>query len=100
VKESGLEKRLRLAVEKAGGKCFKLPAWLYRGIPDRMVLLPMGRIFFIELKSDRGRPSKTQSAFRVFLRAIGFYSDIIKGTKALDDFIRHHVTKDSNEHPG
>ncbi len=92
MRESQLEKELRKAVEQAGGRCFKLPATLYRGIPDRMVLLPKGRIFFIELKTEKGRPSKTQSAFRIFLQSIGFYSDIIHGKSALKEFIRDHIS--------
>lgn len=89
--ESAIEKSLREAVEEAGGRCLKLPSALYRGIPDRMVLLPMGRIFFIELKDDKGRTSRTQSAFRKFLQSIGFYSDIIRGRTQVEQFIREHV---------
>ena len=95
VAESTIEKRLRDAVVAAGGLCIKLPAFLYRGIPDRMILLPMGRIFFIELKKDGGRTeparAKHQSAFRQFLRSIGFYSEQIQGREAVEQFIEEHV---------
>lgn len=91
MKESAIERDLRTAVEAAGGRCLKLPAILYRGIPDRMVLLPMGRVFFVELKTDRGRPSRTQAVFRNFLRSIGFYSEIIRGKKGVEEFIASHV---------
>lgn len=91
MKETGLEETLRDEVKAAGGLCLKLPAWLYRGIPDRMVLLPVGRIFFIELKTDRGRPSRPQLAFRTFLRSIGFYSELIKGKAELERFLDEHV---------
>ena len=94
MKESDLEQILRDEVVAAGGVCIKLPALLYRGIPDRMVLLPVARIFFLELKADRGRPSRTQSVFRKFLQAIGFYSEIIRGKVELEDFLNHHVRKD------
>jgi hypothetical protein len=96
VAETLVEKALRDAVVRAGGLCIKLPAILYRGIPDRMVLLPMGRIFFIELKKDGGRTepgrAKVQSAFREFLRGIGFNSLVIQGKEEVERFIHEQVS--------
>lgn len=95
-KETTLEANLRKAVVRAGGLCIKLPAILYRGIPDRMVLLPGGRLFFIELKKDRGRTEagrrKVQSAFREFLLNLGFNALQIQGKKDLERFIHEQVT--------
>jgi hypothetical protein len=89
--ESSLEVTLRKAVKAAGGVYIKLPAILYKGIPDRMILLPVGRIFFIELKAEKGRTSRTQSAFRKILQAMGFYSEIIRGKAEVEAFIKEHV---------
>lgn len=94
MKERDLELLLVGRVRSAGGLCIKLPAELYRGIPDRMVLLPGGRIFFIELKTDTGRVSPAQVRFSTFLRSLGFNSDIIKGKKALLEFIDACVQPD------
>lgn len=91
MRESLIERRLREAVERAGGKCLKLPANLYRGIPDRLVLLPGGRVFFIELKTSKGKPSEPQIAFREFLQRLGFHSLIIYGISETDQFIQEHV---------
>lgn len=52
--EKEIEKKLRLKVAKYGGKCLKwvCPGWT--GVPDRIVLLPGGRVVFVELKRPEG----------------------------------------------
>lgn len=53
-----------------GGKALKLTG--YVGIPDRLVLLPGGVVFFVETKTIGGRLSKAQRLRHHFLRALGF----------------------------
>jgi hypothetical protein len=91
VSEARIERKLYQAVQKAGGRCIKLPAILYRGIPDRLVILPGGRLFFLELKTDRGRASQAQKHWVSFLRRLGFYSDIIYGLSQMERFIHEHI---------
>lgn len=52
--EKDIEKKLRKAVEAVGGKCLKwvCPGW--SGVPDRLVLLPGGRLIFVETKRPKG----------------------------------------------
>lgn len=52
--EKDIEGRLRRMVEAAGGKCLKwtCPGW--RGVPDRIILLPGGKVIFAELKRPKG----------------------------------------------
>jgi len=91
MREREHEKLLRKTVVRAGGLCIKLPAYLYRGIPDRLVLMPGARIFFLELKQDGKRPSKVQVAFRKILRTMGFYSEVIQGKSELERFLDEHI---------
>lgn len=49
-----MEKHLLKTVQALRGYCIKLPAMFYPGIPDRLVLLPGGRVFFVELKRPVG----------------------------------------------
>ena len=95
-RESALEKMLLRAVRSAGGLCIKLPANLYRGIPDRLILLPGGRIYFVELKTEKGKPSVHQLRYQIFLRELGLNSDIIQGEIQLRDFIENHVERKDN----
>lgn len=89
--ESKHEKDLREAVTKAGGIAIKLPASLYRGIPDRLILLPNGKVHFVELKRLKGKPSIHQIRFRETLRTLGMAHDIIEGPEQLQQWIAKHV---------
>lgn len=52
--EKDIEKALGRKVGKRGGLCLKwvCPGWA--GVPDRIVLLPGGRIAFVETKRPKG----------------------------------------------
>lgn len=52
--EKDIEKKLRKMVERHGGVCLKwvCPGW--SGVPDRIVLLPGGRVIFVETKRPKG----------------------------------------------
>ena len=73
VLEKDIESKLREMVEAHGGKCLKwvCPGWA--GVPDRIVLLPGGRIIFVELKRPKGgRVMRRQEWWRDELRSMGF----------------------------
>lgn len=91
MRENALEKKLRKAVEQAGGFCLKLPANFYRGIPDRMILLPGARVIFVELKTERGRVADVQYAFQKILLNLGFTSLIIRGIAESEEFINAYL---------
>lgn len=52
--EDSVEGHLLKRVKAVGGICIKLPAIWYSGIPDRLVLLPGGKVLFVELKRPVG----------------------------------------------
>lgn len=71
--ERDIEQKLRRLVEKRGGWCLKwvCPGW--SGVPDRIVLLPGGRVIFVETKRPKGgRLSKMQEKWRDWLTELGF----------------------------
>lgn len=82
--EKALEARLRREVEKRGGKAIKLTSQLHRGLPDRMVLMPGGHVWFVELKTTGKRPTKLQASVHRDLRAMGFRVFVIDCTFGLD----------------
>jgi hypothetical protein len=92
VREESVETHLFRAVKAARGLCVKLSPLGVVGIPDRLVLLPGGRVAFVECKKPKG--SKT-ARLQIFwcdkLRAMGFMSvfvftkeDVDKLMEALD----------------
>jgi len=56
--EKQLEKKLKTEVEKLGGLCLKLVTPGFTGIPDRLVIMPAGVVYFIEVK----KPGKITEA--------------------------------------
>lgn len=65
--ESDVEKYLRGEVKKLGGLALKFISPSMNGVPDRIVLLPGGRIFFVELKAKGQKARPLQLAVhRVF----------------------------------
>lgn len=85
--EKTLESRLRKEVEKRGGMAIKLLSQLHRGLPDRMVLLPRGAQYFVELKSTGEKPTLLQEHCHKQLRSLGFQVYIIGSSQALADFL-------------
>ncbi len=76
--EKDIERRLVNMVERHGGLCLKwvCPGW--SGVPDRIVLLPGGRIYFVELKRPKGgRLSALQRKWREWLLRLGFFYCVI-----------------------
>ena len=72
MKEAQLEKIFVDGIKDLGGWAIKMnPAGL-RGIPDRLVLLPGGLVFFVELKIKTGRLAPWQVMIHMKLEKLGF----------------------------
>ena len=72
MQERDVEKRLVRGVRNQGGLCLKWVSPGFAGVPDRIVLLPGERLFFIELKQETGRLTKLQRWVHGKLRDLGF----------------------------
>lgn len=70
-KEKHLEKRCQSAVREAGGFFIKLLPFVEVGLPDRLLLLPGGVVWFVELKSATGRLGPKQAFWQRRLRKLG-----------------------------
>ena len=72
MREKSIEQKLSLMVKKRGGIC---PKWVspgFDGVPDRIVLLPGGRIAFVEVKAPGKKPRPLQTARHKLLTRLGF----------------------------
>ena len=58
--EKEIEQKLVKAVKQKGGLCIKFTSLGFDGVPDRLVLLPNGRMAFIELKAPGKKPRALQ----------------------------------------
>lgn len=88
--ESYIERRiLKPAIEALGGLCWKLTAVGITGIPDRLILLPGGRIYFVETKTKGGKLSARQRIVHTQLRKLGFEVWEIWSREDVDKFIKY-----------
>ena len=72
MRETAVENHLRDVVAANGGRCIKLAPLGYVGIPDRLVILPFGKMFFVELKRPKGGVlSRKQIAWHNWLHEAG-----------------------------
>ena len=86
--EKDIEKYLTSEVKRLGGIAYKFVSPGNDGVPDRMVLLPGGRITFIELKTETGRPTKIQERQIERMRALGQDVRIVYGMEQVKEFLR------------
>ena len=77
MREREIEKKLVDAVKTQGGVCWKFVSPGTAGVPDRIILMPMGRIAFVEVKAPGERPRKLQLARHRLLRRLGFKTFVL-----------------------
>ena len=64
MRESTIEKHLVAKVKAMGGMAYKFTSPAHRGVADRVVVLPGGVVWFVELKAPGGRLSELQKIFQ------------------------------------
>ena len=95
ITEHDIESFLKKRVEHVGGRCLKFPAVYEEGIPDRLVIIPPGRIAFVELKRPKGgRLSEMQKYQIGKLKDMGCMVRVVKNYKDVDKLL-----EDMNEKP-
>ena len=72
MREKETERKLVRAVKRVGGICPKFVSPGMDGMPDRMILLPGGKIGFVEVKAPGRKPRILQVRRHRQLRNLGF----------------------------
>ena len=72
MKEKITEEKLVIAVKQMGGICPKFVSPGFDGMPDRLVLLPFGKVAFVEVKAPNKKPRPLQKARHKMLKRLGF----------------------------
>ena len=86
--EKLLEKKLRVNIEMLGGKAIKFLSTYWAGAPDRIVLLPGGKIYWVELKSTGEKLRDLQETRKKQLEKLGFKVFTIDCQQNLDLFLQ------------
>ena len=96
MREKQIEHALVMAVKAAGGMCPKLVSPGTDGMPDRMILLPKGRIGFVEVKAPGKKPRPLQERRHKQLRELGFKVFILDGREQIPEILKEveHCTRD------
>ena len=84
--ESKLETALYDGVRRIGGLCEKIAPTRW-GMPDRLVLLPGGRVYLVELKTDTGEVRPAQKVWHDKAASRGTLVVIIRGLAELQDWL-------------
>ena len=72
MREKTIEQKLTRAVKARGGICPKLVCPGMAGMPDRLVLLPDGKLGFVEVKAPGEKPRPLQTARHRILEWLGY----------------------------
>ncbi|WP_205212605.1 VRR-NUC domain-containing protein [Burkholderia sp. IDO3] len=86
--EKTVETYLVDRVRAAGGGAYKFSSPARVSVPDRIVVFPPARIYFVELKRPGGKPTRGQMREHERLRALGCDVRVIDSREAVDAFVR------------
>lgn len=85
--ERSIESYLVKRVSDLGGIAYKFTSPSNRGVFDRLVVLPFGIIWFVELKSPKGKLSKLQEIFEAGMNEMEHQTIVLHSRDAVDTFI-------------
>ena len=85
--EKEVEKYLVREIKKLGGVSFKFISPGNAGVPDRIVMLPNGRVVFVELKTDKGKLTKLQESQIRKISGLGAEVKVLYGIEGVKKFI-------------
>lgn len=88
--EKLLEKKLNFEIKRLGGMSIKLVTLHLNGLPDRLCLLPGGRLFFSEIKTTKKKIRRLQEIIAGRLIKLGFKVYIIDSSDKIKKIISRY----------
>ena len=85
MQEKQIEQKLVREVKNRDGLCIKLMGMV--GIPDRMVLMPNGKIGFVEVKAPGKKPRVIQVKRMKQLRDLGFQCFVLDDVSEIGEIL-------------
>ena len=88
MREKQLEHLFLMEVKSVGGLALKFVSPGFSGVPDRLVLIPDGKVAFVEVKAPRQHPRPLQTARHRQLRKLGFKVYVLDNPQQIPEIIR------------
>ena len=85
--EKEVEKKLVTAIQLMDGVAVKFVSPGFAGMPDRLVLLPGGRMAFVEVKRPGEQPRPLQKARHRMLQRLGFKVYVLDSVEKIGGII-------------
>ena len=89
--ERDIERYLVRRVTQLGGVAYKFVSPGRVGVADRIVLLPGGVVWFVELKTATGRLSPLQKVFAADMARMGMNYALLRTKEEVDEIITRLV---------
>ena len=83
MREKAIEEKLKIEAKKRGGIAIKFVSPSFDGMPDRLVLLPGGKVGFVEVKAPGKAPRPLQKSRLKLLSKLGFKAYVLDDDKKI-----------------
>ena len=88
MRELAVETRLVNEVKARGGMCIKILP-VVAGVPDRLVIMPGGRMYLIETKAPGGRVRPAQTVWHARAAALGVTVAVLRSVEEVLGWIEN-----------
>lgn len=88
MREKQLEHLFLMEVKSVGGMALKFVSPGFSGVPDRLVLIPDGKVAFVEVKAPGQHPRPLQTTRHKQLRQLGFKVYVLDNPQQIPEIIR------------
>lgn len=85
--EKQVEQYLVKKIKALGGVPYKFTSPAHRSVPDRLILMPDGKSYFVELKRPGGKPTAGQQAEHERIKSLGHAVFVLDCPAAVDRFL-------------
>lgn len=90
--EKEIEKQLVVETKRMKGLALKFTSPGFVGVPDRLVLLPGGKLAFVEVKKEGEKPRPIQISRHKLLRKLGFKVYVLDSKKQIKEILNEIYT--------
>jgi Holliday junction resolvase len=84
MRERDVERYLVEKIRALGGRAYKWTSPAQRGVPDRLCVLPGGRVLAVEVKRPGGKVTRLQERELSALRALGLQAAVVDSIEAVE----------------